>query len=141
MTLIALVMVLLFSSVGKCDLTLGSLQDEKKEAISRLKARKKGFDKYQALKEQWRKNRLARANEIKAQRKKYADKMEKARQNFVRIEEEFPEKAYRQFIRERNQKRKQYEKIRKEYAKMQKELKKIFENKEYLIDGKKEFEL
>ena len=119
----------------------GSASQMKKETVSRLEARKKGFDQHQEAKKKWKEQRLARANEIKGIRKRHYDKMEKARKGFKRVKVPFPKQAYKTFLKQRKTKRGQLETARKDYRKVQKELKKVYQNKKYRIDGNKEFEL
>lgn len=118
-----------------------NLSQRKQKEIKRLELRKKGFDAYQKKLQEADKRRLATAYKQKVIRKKYADKKEKARKGFVRKTSVFPMQAYKRFLAERRQKRRQLEKARSEYSVVQKQLKKIFKNKRYLIDGNKEFKL
>ena len=118
-----------------------SLQEKKQRAVKKLKARKVDFDKYQKMKTDWESKRLSVAFKQKKIRKKYADQKEDARRKFRRTTEVFPVNDYRKFLSERREKRQKLEKSRQNYSKMQNELKKVFKNREYKIDGNKEYQL
>ncbi len=118
-----------------------AIEKEKRQAVEKLRERKKGFEKYLQRKKRWNERRLSRADEQKQIRENYAEKRERARKNFDRPEDSFPYKAYRKFIKNRERKRKLQEKARIEHAKMSKELDEVFENERYKIDGNKEFDL
>lgn len=109
--------------------------------IQRLKKRKMSFDEY--LKEQQRleDKRMEKADQMKGVRKVYAERLEKARKSFHRNNTTFPVGAWRNFIKERDQKEIAFEKARRNYGQMQKELRRIYDNREYKIDGNKEFKL
>ena len=141
MKFLVLVGVLIVWEGALAQFKQGALEQEKNQAIERLQARKKGFDQYQKRLQEWEQKRLARANEIKKKRAKAKKRRDKARRNFVRVTEEFPKNAYRDFMAKRKRQRVKLKESRKDYAEMQKVLKKVFENKKYRIDGRKEFKL
>lgn len=114
---------------------------QKQRAIEKLKERRAGFEEFLERKEQWDKRRLRRADDQKVIRQKYSEQREKARREFVRAEDSFPYKDYRNFLQAREKRREKLEKVRKEFSKMSKELNKIYEDDKYQIDGNKEYEL
>lgn len=138
---LTLVFVFSFFTTGVYALDSGAIEREKKQAVEKLRARKKGFEKYLKRKQEWNQRRLSRADDQKLIRQKYAEKRERARRNFERPEDDFPYKAYRKFLRTRERKRKQRERARVEHGKMSKELDEVFENEKYKIDGNKEYDL
>lgn len=120
----------------------GTLVEQKRHIRQHLLARKKGFDKYLKKRQQMDKKRRAKAYQQKILRKAYEEKKEQARKNFHRSQQQaFPQQAYKEFLRKRQQQRQKLEQARKEYVKFQEELEKVFKNEKYRIDGKKEFNL
>jgi hypothetical protein len=113
----------------------------KERARKNLLQRKQGFDAYQRAKRDAEKRRMAEAHKMKAIRQAYQAKRERTRRNFVRVTEPFPEAAYRQFLQQRRERRRQIEQARVNYVEVQDELEKVFKNEKYKIDENKEFDL
>ncbi len=136
--------ILIFLSLAIVSPSWGSdagVDKLKQEAIKKMKARRTGFEKFLHRREEWERKRLSRADEQKKIRAKQARELEQARRNFHRPQDNFPHQAYKKFINQRDERRLSAEKARKAFGKMSKELNKIYEDKEYKIDGNKEYDL
>lgn len=114
---------------------------DKKEAMAYLKKRKTAFDKYLADQQRRDENRYKDADQMKTIRDAYAKQLEKARKSYHRTNTTFPMKAYKVFIKERNAKDDKSEKARRHFSVLRKEMREVYENKEYRINGNKEFKL
>lgn len=111
------------------------------QAKERLLKRKKAFEKHLAAEEERERLRQSKADQQKAIRQKYAEHKEEARKQFRREEYRFPVEAYKKFVEKRERKKNNLEKARQHYSNIQNELREIYKNKQYQINGNKEFKL
>lgn len=107
----------------------------------RLLKRKKSFDHHQEARRKWHERRQARADDQRERRRIQAEQREQARRNFVRVEREISNEAYKEFVQQREQRWAELEKARQRFVKLQKKLRALYEDESYRIDGNKEFQL
>jgi hypothetical protein len=118
-----------------------SLKERKVYEVERLKERKKAFDIYIKKLSTRDQERESQAFKMKKIRSDYDEFKNKARKQFKRTNYDFPYEAYKKFISQRDKMREETQKSRKDYSQIQKELERIRDNKEYQINGNKEYDL
>lgn len=107
----------------------------------RLKLRKLDYEARKKATMAYHERRKAAANRTKKQREEIEFRKQKARDNFVRTNKEFPVKSYRKFIEERDRRVGKLVRVRTDFQQFRRSMDKIIESSEYKIDKMEEYNL